>query len=301
MRSWDERDYPGLIDIPEGQVGSFTIRHRFLPAGSILRTGTLRTALFGQPPAREVEYDHETRWHELSEDGGVWMTDYPIEQAQHRRELAPVAGDVLVGGLGLGVGTTMLVNDSRVRHVTVVEKSPEVIELVAPHITKRLPFDKLTIEQGDLFEKIPLLGHTFDWAFYDIWASDGEGTLHDAVLPLVRSSVESRVVKGQERVICWNEDVMRGQLMLGLHSRLLMRNAAEHTSRLMPDGFFDPESLTQTCGNKYHDWSVPFFRWLDENEAGLEPDEVPEKIQEYATVWGRPGWEGAFEEGVWSE
>jgi hypothetical protein len=305
MRSWDERDYNDLIQIPEGQVENFTVRHRFLPAGEILRTSTLRTAMFGQPPGEEIEYDHETRWHSLREEGAVWMTDMPIEQAQHRRELAEVVGDVLVGGLGLGVGATMLANDPLVSHVTVIEKSPEVVELVAPHITKRLPFDKLDIVVGDLFEKIPRLGHTFDWAFYDIWASDGQGTLLEMVLPLVRSSVESRVVEGQERVICWNEDVMRGQLQMGLHSRTMILDAYNKIGnglgeQLMPKGF-SPKDLTELSGNKWHDWAVPFFQWLDQHGGSLESDEIAEKIRDYAEVWGRPGWEGAFEEGVWGE
>lgn len=166
MRSWTDRDYNGLIDIPEGQVENFAIRHKVRPAGEILRTSNMRTAMFGGHDTEEVEYGYETRWHELTEEGGVWMTDDPIEQAQHRTLLEPVEGSVLVGGLGLGVSATMLANDPAVTQVTVVENSREVIDLVHPHLI--VPDGKLHVVHSDLFRYVADPRDCFDWAYYDI-------------------------------------------------------------------------------------------------------------------------------------
>lgn len=304
MRSWDSADFNGLIDIPEGKSGDFEIVHKYLSKGKALSTGNMRTALFGQGESREVRWDRKTRWHGLEESGSVWMTDYPIEQEQHRRQMQEITGEVLVGGLGLGVGATMLVNDPDVSHVTVIEKSADVIELVAPHISKRLPFCKLSIIHDDLFEYLSQTQERFDYAFYDIWTSDGEGTFFDMVLPLVNTSVDRGIVEDQSQVICWNEDVMRGQLALSLHTRAAMLQAYARAEGPLFEVYkpmlkgFNPQRMVELNGDKYHDWAVPFFR--DFVADRFDADEIQERIATYAGVYGRPGWEGAFYEGVWS-
>jgi hypothetical protein len=66
-------------------------------------------------------------------------------------------------------------------------------------------------------------------------------------------------------VACWNEDIMRGQLMQGLSTRLLFLtgvfpNGGEH-------GMPSLDELCEPHRSKYHDWAVPFWRWFRAAQA----------------------------------
>jgi len=272
MKHGKRRQYEGVLSIPEGRSGRFAIRHVTKPPGC-LPIANARTAIIGGHETGNVHYDRETRWHQLHEKGvGTWMTDLPIEQAWHDRELARVrSGSVLVGGLGLGYAALILARRPRVTRAVVVEKSRHVIALVEPALRASLGAlaPKLEVVHADLFEYLKArnehrlrsgaygyAGQTeFGWAFYDIWMSDGEGTFFDVVLPLIKGSLG--VVKRQP--ICWNEDVMRGQLRFSIESQLAFKRLApndgpsiEELSTPMPAGPYA----------KWHNWFVPFFEWV---------------------------------------
>lgn len=262
--------YPAL-SIPEGQRGEYAIKHLDYPAGHTFSLANGRTAIMGGHRGAPVSFNYSTRWHQLSGPTGVWMTDLPIEQVQHDRELAPIRGGrVLVGGLGLGYAATILAQRLRVKEVVVVEISQEVIDLVADHMPP-----KIKIVQADLFEylKTPTAG-TFDWAFYDIWQSDGESTFFQTVLPLCRLSHE----RVRHEPICWNESVMRGQLYFSIQGRLLQVREAI-PSNLSLDALCEPRE------NIWWDWTVPFFQWF----RGARPSdiELEERMAFYARCYGR--------------
>ena len=96
--------WEGILKIPEGKRGEYAITHKGYPAGTVLSTSNLRTAMMGGHKGNKILFEEESTWHELSYDGGVWMTDLPIEQAQCDAQLGgdAISGSVLVGGLGLG-------------------------------------------------------------------------------------------------------------------------------------------------------------------------------------------------------
>ena len=202
-----------------------------------------------------------------------------------------VSGRELIGGLGLGYSAQMLARRKRVQHVVVIEKSPEVVKMVAQHL--RVPRGKLTVIVGDLFDFLddpspglhPMDDRArvkFDWAFYDIWASDSERTFHKMVLPLIRKSVG---LVDPARVLCWNENIMRAQLNMGLWSRCALDALPQPVGTKRE---WTRADFQKTSGDVYHDWSVPFFQW-----AGDRPldDKLQEAIEVYAGTWGRPGWE----------
>ena len=207
------------------------------------------------------------------------MTDYPIEQAQCDRALAPFRrGLVLVGGLGLGYAATALALRPAVR-IVAVEKSQDVVYLVAPHLLAGDPAARarLTVIRVDLFAYLRSLPArrrpTFDRAFYDVWASDGERTFFGAVVPLLRLSA-GRV---RARPVCWNEDVMRGQLYFSLVGRWGALSSP-HRGALTVDELCEPR------GTVWVDWSVPFFRWA----RRAAPD--ASRLQEMAALYA--GWYG---------
>lgn len=272
--------YDNILSIPAGTRGAFTVEHVAHPAGHVFSLATARTRIMGGHAGGRVSYDHPTTWHRLTEENRVWMSDYPIEQAQHDRELAGVRhGRVLIGGLGLGYAATILSRRGGVREVVIVEKARDVVDLVAPHLVAddAAARAKLTIVCADLFDYLRELPacHRFEHAFYDIWASDGEGTFFQTVVPLLRLS-QGRV---HAAPICWNESVMRGQLFHSLQGRWL--------SLSMPHaGAATLDKLCELTGSFWLTWSAPFFRWA----RAARPDvaRFDEMAGLYAGAYGRP-------------
>ena len=279
--------YDGVLDIPEGKVGKFRIRHIKHPAGAPLKSGTMRTAYFGQT-SEDLVYDKDTVWHELTENGGVWMTDLPIEQRQHDEILVRAKGRVLVGGLGIGYAVVALAVRPKVKEIVVVEKSPEIIKLTWKATVKRAkalrPDIKLTVIEADLFkylkarQKVATGKPEFSWGFFDIWQGDGESTFHTTVVPL-RQLADGVVTT----VTCWNEDVMRGQLLMGLHSRLMLMDNASMGLSLA--------DLTKERGSIYTDWAVPFWRWVKDHptlKAKKNQELVQFVMRQYVMNYGKP-------------
>lgn len=260
--------WEGTIRIPEGKSNDYVIKH-------IKRKGNvdafnLRTTLYGQPRIT-VPFDGESTWHEMSYDGGVWMTDLPIEQQQHDREMECMEGAerVLVGGLGLSYALHKLVRDYDVQRIDVVEISQDVINLVWPHVAPDVKAH-CVLHHADLFDYIK--EHSaccqWDYGFYDIWQSDGETTFHDMVVPLRNLSHDCC-----DHVVCWNEDVMRSQLLQNVVSRhrmsVIYKQAMENVSddlarqtreSLSSLGFGKQEEFLTTSTDKYHKWATPFWR-----------------------------------------
>jgi hypothetical protein len=286
--------YAGVIDIPEAKIGECSIAHVIKPAGTTLARQSGRTAFLGGHGAGPVTFDVETCWHQLASDAdGVWMTDLPIEQWQMDEALKPVrSGRVLVGGLGLGIAAMALALRPAVREVVVVEKSADVIALVAPTLGRgpALPAPaakraraKLRVIHADLFEFLDdakRRGDRYDWAFYDIWQSDGETTFHQIVAPLLAKSIN--VVR--HTPICWNEDVMRAQLWLALDSR---RRFADPAISAATPSLKAPtlDELATPRGNARWDWCAPFFRWVRDARPPEDRAQIGARL--YASQYGR--------------
>ena len=287
-REW----FHDVLNIPEGQAGEFAIVHKKVPAGKPVPTSNIRVAFHRGQTRKQVVFDKPTKWHLLTENGGVWMSDYPIEQIQIDEELKGFSGRVLVGGLGLGYAATALTMKPRVKEIVVVEKSPEVVQLVAPYISHR----KVSVVNMDLFEYLTAAQEKgraqFDFGFYDIWAADSETTFHTVVMPLRRLS------RGVVRVVtCWNESVMRSQLMIGLSSRLLYALATddEHAEmgdfgkELTVDRFAEGVPEDDSAA-PYINWARPFWQWVNRMRPTLHPNILKQvatrKAADYTKFYG---------------
>lgn len=295
------------LSIPAGRSGKLEVVHDVKPAGEPVTAGNLRTAIFRGQPNTKIQYDTETRWHKLlDEDNGTWMTDYPIEQIQHAEELKPLRGRVLVGGLGLGLTPTVLSGRRKVREVTVVERSPDVVRLVAPYLRRGKLTCKLEVVTADLFDYLKACPDgRHDSAFYDVWQSDGEGTFHGVVQPL-RDLSRGKVATDP---VNWNESVMRGQLRLSLYNRLMFWGrewsiVPGGKPRDVPERWQEMEAGSVTNYDARHwNWAVPFYRAVRE-AVGENPDSdvmagvIGARLRElaawYGENWGRWGWEGAW-------
>jgi hypothetical protein len=281
VRAGRKRWYDGVLDIPEAESGPVSIVHRIEPAGTTIRSGNMRTAIFGQR-AEEIHYEEPTRWHTLSEEGfGVWMTDLPIEQRQMDELIQNKAsGRVLVGGLGVGYAAVALAHRPRVKQIVVVERSQDIINLVWESTLAKVPDpSKLTIVNADLFDYLKARESFFTWGLFDIWQGDGETTFHTTVVPL------RKLADGMVRTVeCWNEDIMRAQLFQGMESRLLW---LDHPQAKQIVGC-DLDVLATDNESIYIQWAVPFWRWYRENKAWLTGDEIAHTMRRYVTCYGRP-------------
>lgn len=97
----------------------------------------------------------------------VVMSNTEMELRTNRAIISAAHGRILINGLGLGVVLTAILEKPQVEHVTVVEKSDDVIKLVAPSFAK----DRVTIIHGDAFDHAPMKGERFGAVWHDIWDS----------------------------------------------------------------------------------------------------------------------------------
>lgn len=218
--------YASPIDLPEGQSGSVSVKHRILQPGEKTPIVGYRQAILrGQTPSMAI-IQEPLRVHYLShEDHGTWMTDLPEELNQIAEMLYTVdpMGHVLVGGLGLGLVAKLLTQRRWVESVTVIEKDPDVIRLcVQPGYT--------TIE-ADIYDYLKETDQRFDCYLLDTWQGTNESTWWTQVMPL-RRIIRNRWGK-VPLVHCWAEDIMLGQI-LGTMTRSQPHWVYEHLPIPMP-------------------------------------------------------------------
>jgi hypothetical protein len=221
--------------LPPGGRGKFYIKTETEKKGTSLAVVSMRNSIFMGMPPQKMTLHSDTIVHSLGEtdretDRGTWMTTSPQEVEQHQRQLGGFHGNVLLGGLGLGLAPAILAQKPGVTSITIIEKSTGVRRLVEPHLR---PFveghgKELHIITSDIFEWLRRWklrtttkpfpkDHRFDFAFYDTWCPTGEMELVRSVIPLRRLS---RGILPNSHIQCLNEDEMLGQVRLGMQSQL---------------------------------------------------------------------------------
>ncbi len=104
--------------------------------------------------------------HLLNKHGTVMMSDTEMERRSNIFFLWEAKGDVLIGGLGLGMIVLAAQAKEIVNSITVVEIHQEVIDLVVP----QLPInDKVNVICGDILKWYPPKSIKYDTIYFDIW------------------------------------------------------------------------------------------------------------------------------------
>jgi len=101
-------------------------------------------------------------------DETVIMSDTEMERRTNRYFLMKATGDVLIGGLGLGMIILAAQAKEEVNSITVVEISQEIIDLAVPQLSLN---DKVNVICGDIFVWYPPKGVKYDTIYMDIWNS----------------------------------------------------------------------------------------------------------------------------------
>lgn len=240
--------------LPRGESGKFSVEIKFEKKGVQLPVVSMRNSIFMGLPLQSLFLSAPLGIHCLKEKGhGIWMTSAPQEIEQHSRQLKSMKGRVLVGGLGLGVAVTYLEANRHVDEIVVIEKSQDVISLVSPYLSRT----KTRIHKMDLYKYLKeYKGPEFDHAFYDIWCPTGETVLLEHIFPLKKAS---KGIVPVDRIECWNEEEMLGQIRLGCQTAILFLRSLKSSTNLSP--LDETEEIFQRC-QKSFGLSWYWYRWL---------------------------------------
>lgn len=154
----------------DAQYGDFKIEHFTVSKGNV------RALMDGMPPGEYVR---------LMGNGRLLMCDTNMERRTNAHFVTWAHGDMLIGGLGLGMIVLAIQDKPDVKSITIIEKSNDVIMLMLnqPNIYFN---EKVNIVYGDVFTWKPEKGQKFDCIYMNIWPYINEDVYHDEMVPLKR-------------------------------------------------------------------------------------------------------------------
>ena len=203
--------------IPEGKMGHWAVE-KFTIFEEEAQISALRAlAHNGRGLIMPGDY---TR---LTYKGNTIMSDSPDEMGDQRSAINQARGYVLVTGLGLGLTVEGMLDAERysplyreghprmrhpVEHLTVLEISPEVIQLVGPTLREKYS-DRLEIVNVNAFDWDPgnsTFQPCFDYIWHDIWPDIRAANLI-GIRRLKRKYKRYLAIRGKQ--VCWLEDECR--------------------------------------------------------------------------------------------
>lgn len=153
------------VDVPEGTSGNWSVEKFTVSDEDAKRDrmmANIKPALMGRcTPAGT--------YTALKRRNDIIMSDTPDEIRDHIYFVTRAKGNVLIAGLGLGMVLNAVATQNDVEKITVVEKSPDVMKLVADHYMAKSYAHKLEIVNADIFDWKPAKGVTYNHAWFDIW------------------------------------------------------------------------------------------------------------------------------------
>jgi len=155
--------FPRMVEIlPEVEGNRFAIRH-FEISNNNLRFALLRDAIYGKCENTGLETGKYVKLID-KETGQTLMVDTWNEFVTNVDFINRAHGDVLIGGLGIGLVILPIQDKKEVKSITVVEKHREVIDLVLP----QLPVNsKVKVIHADVFEWVA--EQRYNVIYFDIW------------------------------------------------------------------------------------------------------------------------------------
>lgn len=173
-----------LID---GQIGDFKLQHY-----SVTENDFYARVRCGIPVGEYVR---------LLNKNDCVMSNTPMEKRTNSDFVLNAHGNVLIGGLGIGLIILAIQDKEEVKQITVIEKNREVIELVG----KQLPFNyKVNIVNDDVFEYKPL--SKYNTIYMDIWNYINEDVYKKQMKPLISRYRKYLVSKSEDEnrfIDCW--------------------------------------------------------------------------------------------------
>lgn len=139
-----------------------------------IERGNLSAMMSGITPGTYVRLTH---------NGECVMSDTNMEKRTNMDFVCNAYGDVLIGGLGIGMIILAIQDKPEVKSITVIEKNQEVINMVASQLNFN---EKVNIICADVFEWKPEKNVKYDVSYMDIWNWINEDVYEREMKPLKR-------------------------------------------------------------------------------------------------------------------
>ena len=192
--------FPMMAQIlPEMEHGEAKLVHHVITEEA-LSFARLRAAISGDWTSRGLRAG---TYAVLKVKGqGTVMSDTWIERHTNLEIVKQAKGNVLIGGLGLGLILTVILDKPEVESVTVLEKSADVISMIAPYFQH----PKLTVIQADVFTWKPT--HKYQCIYMDIWPEINVDNCDD--IAKLNRKYSPWVDRTNGHFIgCWMQDTLR--------------------------------------------------------------------------------------------
>lgn len=161
-------------DIPANSSGLWSVRKLIVKKPTL---ATRDNKLVEIPP-RLFTYLQCYTTGTLHTEGECVMHDTPDELNTHLDFMMRARGRVLITGLGLGCAVRGCLANPAVTHVTCIEKSRDVLKLVAPF----MPTERLSIIYADAIEWTARNKVDYDCAWHDLWSNPDKNEEHLQVM-----------------------------------------------------------------------------------------------------------------------
>jgi len=171
---------PFRYDGPVGENKGWKIGAFDIPKNSLYMMRLVRDGGRGSAPGT---YHRLLRMKNGQVDALV-MSDTDAEMIDFLNDMKGARGHVLVGGLGMGLVLKAMMLIGKVKKITVVEVSKDLIDLVQPYVfdlARRYGIG-VTIHHDDIMEWRPTPNTLFDYAWFDIWDEISPDNLPDMAL-----------------------------------------------------------------------------------------------------------------------
>lgn len=134
-------------------------------------------------------------------NGELVMSDTNMEKRTNSTFCLKAHGDVLIGGLGIGLILLEVQDKPNVRSITIVEKSKDVIDLVGVQLPLK---NNVRIINADVFTYKPDM--KYNTIYMDIWPSINSDIYENEMKPLIaryRRYLVDKSVDPDRYLDCW--------------------------------------------------------------------------------------------------
>jgi hypothetical protein len=176
----------------QGRVGRFALEETTISKGAIV-DGYERY----KGRMNKIRCNFDCPVIKLTEDGNTWMSDNMFEVESLMGAVEVARGDVLIGGLGIGLFPTLI--KEKVTSIDIVEFQQEVIDLVFHQIATQ----SMKIIHDDIYHYLKSTDKQYDFIYIDIW--------RDTLVPLWEidgaRKLAQRCLKSGGTTWCWLQEL----------------------------------------------------------------------------------------------
>jgi len=180
--------------LQERSSNEVSLEKTLIPKGTVMR---LYNSKEGKIFLGKYGFDYPLM--RLREGDGLWMSDSQLEVESLLTPIAMARGDVLVGGLGIGLLPVFIRNKRSVSKIDIVEINQDIIDTVFDQIFNR----KMRVIHDDIFHYLETTSERYDFIHIDIWP--------DILAPIRETErvrrAASRCLKPRGRTWVWLEEL----------------------------------------------------------------------------------------------